>query len=82
MRGKAAAELDAKIVDRDRLQFELLLDCAVASGTLGKPPRGLALEFELTHLADIGADHEAKDMLGVDAFGRHVTRKQRASARQ
>jgi hypothetical protein len=38
------------------------------------------LEFPLADAADVGTDHESKDMLGVDAFGVPADREQRCDA--
>jgi hypothetical protein len=37
----------------------------------------LALEFALADVADIGADHEAEQMLGIDALSMKARWKQR-----
>ena len=61
-------DLDAEIPDRHELQLDLLADGLVCSGLLGEPSGGFGLEFALAEIADIGADHESIDVLGVDAL--------------
>src|SRR5882757_2208550 len=77
MSREGASYLDTKILGGDEFQFEFLTDRPVATAALGKSPGGLALEFALAGAADIGSDHEAKKMLGIDAFGTHAIREQR-----
>jgi hypothetical protein len=73
---------DAKLVPISipgghEFQFEFLTDCPITTADFGKSPGRLALEFAFAGASDIGADHEAKQMLGVDAFGVHAVRQQR-----
>ncbi len=77
MSRKGASDLDTKILGGDEFQFEFLTDRPVAAAALGKAPGRLALEFALAGVAHIGSDHEAKNMLGIDAFGMHAVREQR-----
>jgi hypothetical protein len=49
---------------------------------LGESAGGLALEFAVTNVPDIGADHEGKYVLGVDAFSAYSPRKQCGAAQQ
>ncbi|WP_249144338.1 hypothetical protein [Bradyrhizobium lablabi] len=72
------SKLYAKILDRDELQFELLADGAIAAAILGEAPGGLGLEFTLAEIADIGANHEAENVLGIDLFRLHGERQQRS----
>ena len=72
--------LDSKIPGRHEFQFKLLADRPVTSAIFGKSSGGLALEFPLADIADIGADHEAEQMLGIDALGANGSRKQRREA--
>ena len=68
--------LAKKIPDGHEFQFEFLTDRPITTAAFGKSPRRLALKFALAGAADIGADHEAKQMLGVDAFSVHAVRQQ------
>ena len=77
VRRKGASHLDPEIIDGHEFQFEFLVDRPVASCRLGKSPRGLALEFALTDAADICADREAEQMLGIDVLGIHAGRHER-----
>src|SRR6202023_1065478 len=74
---KAGPHLDAKIPDGYKFQLEFLTDCPIATAAFGKSSGRLALEFAFAGAADIGADHEAKQMLGIDAFGVHAIRGER-----
>jgi len=69
VRRKAASQLDPKIPKGDEFQFELLVPRAVSSALLAEASGGLALKFALAGVASVGADHEGKQMLGVDALG-------------
>src|SRR6266542_1939098 len=77
MRRKRASDLDSKILNRHKLQFELLADGPIAAAVLAEAPGRLALKLPLADIADIGADHEAEQMLGVDALGVDAGRQQR-----
>src|SRR4029077_482815 len=77
VRSKGSPHLDPEIPDRHEFQFELLRDCPVASSRFGKSSGGLALEFVLTDAADIRADREAKQMLGIDFLGVRAGRHKR-----
>src|ERR1700736_1518453 len=77
MRGKLRSQLNSKIPCGYELQFEFLSDRAVASGILCETPGGLALEFALAGVADVSADHESEQMLGIDAFSVSAGGKQR-----
>ena len=74
---EGASDLDTEILGGHEFQFEFLVDRPVVSAALGKSSGRLALEFALAGIADIGADHEAEDMLGIDAFGANAGREQR-----
>ena len=78
VRRKRASHLNSKIPGRHEFQFKLLADDPVTSAIFGKSSGGLALEFPLADIADIGADHEAEQMLGIDALGATGSRKQRS----
>jgi hypothetical protein len=77
MSREGASDLDTKILGGDEFQLEFLTDRPVATAVLGKSPGRLVLEFALAGVADVGSDHEAKNMLGIDAFGMHAIREQR-----
>src|ERR1700738_2874935 len=81
MRRKLRSQLNSKIPCGHQLQFEFLSGRAVASGILRKTPGGLALEFALADVADVGADHESEQMLGIDAFSVSAGGKQRGKPR-
>ena len=68
MAGERRSDLDAEIPDRHVLQLDLLSHGLAAAAVLRKSSRGLALEFAFAEFADVGADHEAIDVLGVDAL--------------
>ena len=78
--GKCASDLDPEIPDRHEFQFEFLTEGAIFAAVLAEPPGGLALEFALADIADIRADHESEQMLGIDALGMRADRKQRRKA--
>ena len=79
---RCVPSLNAKIPCRHEFQFEFLSDRAVASAIPGKSSGGLALEFTLADIADIGADHEAKQMFGIDALRVRAGRKQRGETQE
>ncbi len=74
---KAGSQLHPNILDGYEFQFELLAGRPVSSAIPGKSSVGLALEFALADIADIRADHEAEQMLGIDAFRANTAWKQR-----
>ena len=74
---KGSSQLHPNILDGHEFQFELLADRPVTSAIPGKPSVGLALEFALADIADIRADHEAEQMLGINALRANTARKQR-----
>src|SRR4051794_20765182 len=76
MRRKRASDLDSKIPERYKLEFELLADGAIRAAVLAEASGRLALKLALTDIADIGADHEAEQMLGIDALGMDAGRQQ------
>jgi hypothetical protein len=78
--GKSASHFDPEIPEGHELQFELLTDGAVAAAIPGKPTGRLALEFAFAEIADIRADHEGEDVLGIDALGMSARRKQYGEA--
>ena len=78
MRRKRASDLDSKIPDRHELQFELLADGPITAAVLAEAPGRLALKLPFADIADIGADHEAEQMLGIDALGMDAGRQQRS----
>ena len=81
MRGEIAAHFDPEIPKRNELQLELLIKGAVGAAAPGKAPGRRALEFVLADLADVSADHECKDMLGIDALGMSAGRQPRSETR-
>src|SRR5882762_3910696 len=81
MCGEIAAYLDTEIPERNQLQFELLAEAAVRAAFPDKAPGRRALEFALTDIADVSADHETEDMLGIDVLGMNASRKQRGKTR-
>src|SRR5258705_10816006 len=60
MRRKGACHLDPEIIDGHELQFEFLVDRPISAAILGKSSSRLDLEFALSEVTDISADHEAK----------------------
>src|ERR1700730_10093994 len=78
MRRKLRSQLNSKIPCGHELQFEFRV---VASGILCETPGGLALEFALADVADVGADHESEQMLGIDASSVSAGGKQRGKRR-
>src|SRR5437870_12894315 len=78
MRRKRASDLDTKIPDRHKLQFELLADGPITPTVLAEASGCLALKLPFADIADIGADHEAEQMLGIDALGMDAGRQQRS----
>src|SRR5215216_1287073 len=78
MRGKRASNLDSKIQDRYKLQFEFLADGAISAAILAEASGRFALKLPLAGIADIGADHEAEQMLCIDALGINAGRQQRS----
>src|SRR4051794_34245477 len=78
MRGKRASELDPEVRKRHEFEFEFLAGSPIIAGCFRKPPRRLTLEFAFADVADVGADHESEDMLGIDAFSMPAERKQRS----
>ena len=82
MRGEIAAHFDAKIPERNQLQLELLAKTAVRTAFPDKAPGRRALEFALADIADVSADHESEDMLGIDVLGMNASRKQRGETRR
>ena len=78
MRRKRASDLDSKIPGRHKFQFELLADGPISAAVLAEASGRLALKLPLADIADIGADHEAEQMLGIDALGMDAGRQQRS----
>src|SRR6185503_14439525 len=76
MRRKRASDFDSKIPGRYKLQFELLADGAISAAVLAEASGRFALKLPLADIADIGADHEAEQMLGIDALGIDAGRQQ------
>ena len=74
---KRASHLYPKIIGGDELQFQFLVDRPVTAPCLGKSSGRLALEFALAKPSDIGADHEAEQMLGIRVFRMHAGCKER-----
>jgi hypothetical protein len=60
MRREAASELDPEVLCRHKFQLEFLLERAIMAVILGESAGGLALEFAVTDVPDIGADREGK----------------------
>ncbi|MGH6751749.1 MAG: hypothetical protein ACREDP_06230, partial [Bradyrhizobium sp.] len=79
---KAGSQLHPNIFGRHEFQFEFLADGPVVSAILTKSPGRLGLEFALADIADIGADHEAEQMLGIDALRADAARKQRGETEE
>ena len=77
MRRKSASHLDPKIPDRHELQLKLLADGPIGAAVSAEAPGGLALKLPFTDIADVGANHEAEQMLGIDALGMDAGRQQR-----
>src|SRR5882672_9959021 len=71
-----ASNLNPKIPGGHEFQFEFLADRPVPSAIPGESSGRLALEFALADVADIRSDHEAKQMLGINALGVNTARKQ------
>src|SRR4029450_4190416 len=63
---------------RHQLKFELLADGPITATVLAEAPGRLALKLPFADIADVGADHEAEQMLGVDALGMDAGRQQRS----
>src|SRR4051794_623985 len=82
MRRESAPELDPEVLRRHEFELDLLLERAIAAVILGKSPGGLALQFTVTNVADIGADHESKYVLGIDTFSLDGSRQQCGTAQQ
>src|SRR6266545_4143196 len=78
MRRKRAAQFDSKILNRYKLQFELLADGLITPAVIAEASGRLALKLPFADIADIGADHEAEQMLGIDALGMDAGRQQRS----
>ena len=74
---EGAAQLYSNILEGHELQFELLTDRTIVPAVLGKSSGGLALEFALADVANICADHETEQMLGIDTLSANPARKQR-----
>ncbi|WP_296512338.1 hypothetical protein [Rhodopseudomonas sp.] len=81
VRRKSGSHLNSKIPGGHELEFEFLAEGAIGSTGLAESPGGLALEFALAEVADIGADHESEQMLRIDVFTAHIDRNQREQAR-
>jgi hypothetical protein len=77
VRSEVASEFYPEIPGRHELQFELLVDRSVMTGSFRKSSAGPALEFAFADTADVRADHKAEQMLGVDAFRVRARRDQR-----
>src|SRR5262249_19774565 len=69
-------DFDTEIFDRHEFQLELVIGGLASAAVLGKPTRGLGLEFALAGIAHVATDHEAIDVLGVDAIGMTASRRQ------
>ncbi|MCA3806223.1 hypothetical protein, partial [Burkholderia sp.] len=80
VRAERSAELDTKVRCRNELELHFLVERAVAAAVLGEAAGGLALEFPLADLPDIGADHEAEDVLGIKSFRVGSERQHRCNA--
>src|SRR5712691_400408 len=74
---KGCSQLHPKILDGDEFQFEFLIDRPVISAIPGKSSGRLALEFAFADISDVRADHEAEQMLGINALCSNTARKQR-----
>ena len=71
------SQLHPDILDRHEFQFELLAGRPVGSAIPRKSSVGLTLQFALADIADIGAYHEAEQMLGIDALRANAAWEQR-----
>src|SRR3977135_3359283 len=80
VRRKDTSHLNPEILGGHELQLELLVDRSVVTATFRKSSGRLALEFAFTGAADVGTDHEAKEMLGIGAFSMKAAGKQRGEA--
>src|SRR6516162_2729869 len=60
------AHFETKILYRRIFQGKRLGERGIGAGTLAKPRQRIALELLFSNLANIGADGEAEQMLGVD----------------
>src|SRR5580700_8700140 len=65
---KRRFDLNPEILHGYEFQLELLPERVVGSGLFRKSSRARGLEFAFTGIADIRADHETVDVLGVDAL--------------
>src|SRR4029450_3053328 len=63
---------------RHQLKFELLADGPITATVLAEAPGRLALKLPFPAIPAIGADHEAEQMLGIDALGMDAGRQQRS----
>ena len=79
---KGGPQFRPEILDRHEFQLEFLADRPVVSATPGKSSGGLGLEFALADIADICADHEAEQMLGINALCVNTARKQRGETNE
>ena len=81
MQARRSADLDADVRQRHDFDLEFVLEGAICTAALAEAPRGLALEFALAGIADIGADHETEDVLGIEAIlGADAARQKRDRA--
>jgi hypothetical protein len=63
------AHFETKILVRRVFQGKYLRQRGIGAGTLAKTRQQIALELLFSKLAYIGADSEAKQMLGIDPVG-------------
>ena len=81
VQGGSAADLDAEVRQRHDLDLDLLREGAIGPAALAESTCRLGLEFALAGIADIGADHETEDVLGIeDLFGTDAYRRERDGA--
>jgi hypothetical protein len=80
--GKGAPQLDANVLVGYEFQFKLFVARAVSPALYAKASGGLALKFALADSASVGANHEGKRMLGIDAFGANAVRRQHGETRK
>src|SRR5580700_2778802 len=70
------SDLDPEILDGHEFQLKLLAESLVGPGLFRESSRRHSLEFTFAGTTDVGANHEAVDVLGVDAFGKPASRPQ------
>jgi len=79
---KRAAQLNANVLGGNEFHLELFAGGTISPALSAKAPGRLALKFALSDIAGVGADHEGKQMLGIDTFGTNAIRKQHPETRK